>query len=388
MKILAICDNMANWMQTTQHELSVPERIARYVLFHEISRGGMGTVYLARTRTSRRGFRRVVALKRLHPERAIDERFRRMFLDEVRLISQLSHPNIGSALDFGEEDGTVFLTMPYIVGESLDRVMAALSRAPRELQGRIPALTARILIDVCEGLHAAHELRGPSGELLEVVHRDVTPRNVIVGYEGITRVIDFGVASALSKQDRTATGEFKGTPGYAAPEHVQGRPVDRRADIWSLGVLGWELSTGRRLFARKDVLQALDAVLHAPIQGPAEVNPTLPIGLDELIMCALNRDPARRFSSAREMGRELLLFLHECERPMGAAEVAECMELLFPGVHAAQRKLVEEVRARELPPSSRSKRQGREAARPAVWPLVTAAGAAAAVTYTLMRLFG
>jgi len=348
-------------MKTSFSALPAPERLGRYVLFHEIGRGGMGTVYLARTRSSVRGYRGLVALKRLHAHQAGDEPIRRMFLDEVRLTSQLSHPNTAPAVDFGEEGDTVWLTMPLVLGESLDRVIDALRNADPALRVRLAELTAHILVDACEGLHAAHELRDDEDRLLEVVHRDVTPRNVIVGYDGVTRVIDFGIASALHRLHRTGTGELKGTPAYAAPEHIQGLAVDRRADVWSLGVLGWELCTGRRLFAGSEPAQVLDRVLHAAIEGPRERDPNIPLGLDEALLKALNRDRERRYTTARDMGRELLLFLSEQQTSVGAADVADCMEALFPGEHAARRKLLGEVRTRELPKgesSSRSKKRG------------------------------
>lgn len=372
-------------MSSTFTPLATPERMSRYVLFHEVARGGMGTVYLARSR-SRGGYQRVVALKRLHTHLAGDDRFRRMFLDEVRLVMQLDHPNTGPALDFGEEGGTAWLTMPFVVGESLDHVMAALRRAGPELRACVPELTARILIDACEGLHAAHEMRDHDGKLLEVVHRDVTPRNVIVGYDGVTRVIDFGIASALDRLHQTATGELKGTAGYAAPEHVQGKPQDRRADVWSLGVLGWELCTGRRLFGGKEPLEVLERVLSAPIEGPHELDFSIPLGLDEILLKALNRAPQRRYATARDMARELGLFLSEHGKPCGAADVADWMEALFPGEHAARRRLLSEVRARELPskPTSRRKR----AAPASPWHLALAATLGAAATYVAMRLLG
>lgn len=360
-------------MKTSFSALPAPERLGRYVLFHEIGRGGMGTVYLARTRSSLRGYRRLVALKRLHGHLAGDEPLRQMFLDEVRLISQLSHPNTAPAVDFGEENDTVWLTMPLVLGESLDRVIAALHLAEPALRARLPELTAHILVEACEGLHAAHELRDDQELSLEVVHRDVTPRNVIVGYDGVTRVIDFGIASALHRLHRTSTGELKGTPAYAAPEHIQGLAVDRRADIWSLGVLGWEMCTGRRLFAGSEPAQVLDRVLHAAIEGPRESNANIPLGLDEALLKALNRNRERRYTTAREMGRELLLFMSEQQASVGAADVADCMEALFPGEHAARRNLVAEVRTRELPKSESSSRGKQRGLAPA-WQLLVAGG--------------
>lgn len=363
--------------------LDAPERLGRYVLFHEVARGGMGTVYLARSR-SRGGAPRIVALKRLHPDLAGDERFRRMFLDEVRIISRLNHPNTGSALDGGEELGLLWLTMPFVLGESLDRVIDALHAAEPTLRAQLPELTAQILRDACEGLHAAHELRGADDQLLEVVHRDVTPRNVIVGYDGVTRVIDFGIASALNRLHQTATGELKGTAGYAAPEHIQGKVVDRRADVWSLGVVGWELCLGHRLFGAKTPADILDQVLHAPIAGPSEASSSVPLGLDEVILKALNRDRNRRYETAREMGKDLSVFLSEHGKPIGAAQVAAAMEALFPGAHARKRKALEDVRARELPSrrSSRPKAKGQAA----WWKLVLAAAAGAGIALAILRL--
>ncbi len=316
----------------------------RYRLVHRLASGGMGTVYLARV-AGPGGFEKLVALKRIHPHMASDRRFMSMFLDEARIAARIQHPNVGSVIDFGEANGAYFLTMPFIFGESLNRVIGTAARL-REgpVWDLLPLVAARAIADACEGLHAAHELRDDTGCALEVVHRDVSPQNLMVGYDGVVRVLDFGVASARHRHYQTSTGEVKGKFAYLAPEQMDAMPVNRRADIWSLGVVLWEGITGRRLFARDTMAGTVRAVTSMPIPKLREIRPDAPEALQPIVDKALERDQEQRYSTAREMGKDLATFLARSERFVAAPDVAEWMSQLFPDGRQAKERLVEQTR--------------------------------------------
>lgn len=251
----------------------------------------MGTVHLALTEGPH-GFEKLVALKSIHPHLANDPRFVSMFLDEARIAARLSHPNACGVIDFGESDGTYYLTMPFLMGEALNVVQRALRKSEdAKVRADSPFVIARLLADACEGLHAAHELRDDRGTLLNVVHRDISPQNLFVGFEGTMTVLDFGVASARQRLHSTATGEVKGKFAYACPEQLESRELDRRADVWSLGVVLWEHVTLKKLFARRDVAATIKAVLTDPIPPLRELAPDASLGLEEIVARALARDP-------------------------------------------------------------------------------------------------
>ncbi|MEM6962397.1 MAG: serine/threonine-protein kinase, partial [Myxococcota bacterium] len=319
----------------------------RYRLHYELASGGMGTVYIATVDGSLPGYNRVVALKHVHGRLAALAPFRDMFLDEVRIASRLNHPNAVSIVDFGEVNQIPWYAMNLVLGERFsDAILTYHNKVRPDTKWNLAMFVAHCAIDACEGLHAAHELRDDSDQPMQVVHRDISPQNLLVGYDGRVRVVDFGVAKALDRLHRTATGEFKGRLAYAAPEQIEEGTVDRRADVWSMGVVLWEALTGRRLFRREKTSEMVERVLTGMIPGIRELDPELPPALDEVVAKALQRDPDRRYQNARQMGRELRLFLSETEHPFGVAEVAETMDGLFPGEHALKRQYLGQIRKR------------------------------------------
>jgi serine/threonine-protein kinase len=242
-------------------------------------------------------------VKRLHPQLAKDPEFVTMFLDEARLASKLRHPNIVPTLDFAIEDGELFLVMDYVHGESLAR----LTRLARERNEGVPLeIACSIVIAMLRGLHAAHEAE-EDGQPLDIVHRDVSPQNVLVGTDGITRVLDFGVAKAARRAQTTRTGEVKGKISYMAPEQLRSGAVDRRADIWPAGVMLWELIANERLFSADDEVAAMHAVLLNEIAAPSTRPGVDKVAvwdakvLDEIVLRALAREPQDRFPTARLM---------------------------------------------------------------------------------------
>jgi serine/threonine-protein kinase len=271
------------------------------MLYDAIATGGMASVHLGRM-MGQAGFARTVAIKRLHPHLARDPDFVTMFLDEARLAARVHHPNVVPTLDIVSADGELLLVMEYVRGESLSRLLAA-SRACGEAPN-LPAL-ASLVVGTLNGLDAAHEAKSESGEPLFIVHRDVSPQNVLVGADGVARLVDFGVAKAASRAHSTEDGKLKGKLSYMAPEQVRRAPVDRRADIYAVGVILWEALARRRLFTADDPAGILHAVLHAEIPSIASVVPSVPSRLADVVHNALARDPEDRFDTALEMAEAL-----------------------------------------------------------------------------------
>ncbi|MCU0673296.1 MAG: serine/threonine protein kinase [Myxococcota bacterium] len=325
--------------------LRTATRFGPYVLCYELASGGMGAVFLAKAEGPR-GFEKLVALKRIHPHLARDPRFATMFLDEARIAARIHHPNVCGVHEFGEVEGVYYLTMPYLVGEPLHRVLREAASTTPALRDERPWMISRLVVDACEGLHAAHELRDEAGQLLEVVHRDVSPQNLLVGYDGSARVLDFGVASARHRHYRTSTGEVKGKFAYLAPEQLEGKTADRRVDVWALGVVLWEGLAGRRLFARENMAASVRAVSQDPIP-PLSDFVDLPDEIQRVVDRALARDRDARYATAREMGRDLLHALAR-HRVVGPADVGEWLAMLFPNGRAAGERLVEESRVLSL----------------------------------------
>jgi serine/threonine-protein kinase len=276
-------------------------RGGRYETLREIASGGMATVHLGRI-LGVGGFERVVAIKVMHPHLATDPQFVGMFLDEARLAARLRHPNVVGTIDIHEDELGLFLVMDYIDGPSL----AALIRAARKRGSPIPlGAQLRIFLDALAGLHAAHELTDGQGELLNLVHRDVSPQNILVGSDGIARITDFGVARARSRITTTKGHEVKGKMSYLAPEQVLSEPVDRRADIYSAGVLLWGLLAGRRMI-RGDNDGAIVAQILAQKRPSARAeNPAVPPALDAICLAAIALDPAERPATASAFGEAI-----------------------------------------------------------------------------------
>ncbi len=256
------------------------ERLDRFELIAEIASGGMATVFLARL-SGVAGFQRLVAIKRLHPHLAHEPEFVEMFLDEARLAARIHHPNVVPIQEVGESDQGYYLVMDYVEGDTLARVLAKATKG----QTRVPyAVTIRILLDVLAGLHAAHQMKDDHGMPLEIVHRDVSPQNILVGVDGVSRVVDFGVARAASRLSTTRSGQLKGKLAYMAPEQARGGVIDRRADLFSCGIVLWEALATKRLFKGDGEAETLNRVLYEPILAPSSVRPDVPKPLEEVCM--------------------------------------------------------------------------------------------------------
>ncbi|NNE19488.1 MAG: protein kinase [Myxococcales bacterium] len=326
-----------------------PGRIGRYELRFELASGGMGSVYLARL-DGTAGFEKLVALKRIHPHLAKESGCIEMFLDEAKIASRITHPNVCSVFDFGQADGEYYIAMEYLVGEPLARLFTQVAKIPEQRRSPLlPLRMARIIADACEGLHAAHELKDANGDLLNVVHRDVSPRNLFITYDGAVQLVDFGVASARERLHKTSTGDVKGTIAYMAPEQLKAGRIDRRIDTWALGAALWEALAVKRLFKRDTTANTMFALLYEDIAPPSKFRPQVPKELDEIALKALARNPDERWQSAREMGQALRRFLSRHEGLVGPAELSQWMSELFPQGEARKNQLMELARMRHAP---------------------------------------
>ena len=309
--------------------VTLPHQLGRFTLCRELGAGGMATVYLGRM-TMAEGFDRLVALKTIHNHLARAQTFVDMFLDEARIASLISHPNVCSVYDFGSIGGTYFLALEYLIGEPLHELINRIAaKRGDDLMQALPYIAARILADACEGLHAAHETRGNDGKRLDIVHRDVSPQNLFVTYDGSVKVVDFGCAKAIARVTQTDTGVMKGKVSYAAPEQLRAGEVDARVDVWALGVCLWETLTLTDLFRRDNAIQSAMAVLDERIPRADEVAPSVPRQLADIAAKALERDPEQRYPSARALGRDLRAFIAAAGVSFESAELAEWMGYLF-----------------------------------------------------------
>ncbi len=273
------------------------ERFAKYLLVAEIAQGGMGEVFLA-VQQGLEGFTKIVVVKRVLRHLTTSSELTRMFVEEARLAARLDHPNIVKTYEFGEHEGQYYTVMEFLPGEDLGKVLHRF----RERTERMPLpLAVHITSQLCEGLHFAHELTDHAGRPLRLVHRDVNPANLIVTYTGEVKMIDFGVARVDTGRTKTAKGMLKGKVAYMSPEYIQARGFDRRADVFSAGIVLWEALTGRELFDRETMAATMYAVIDDPVPMPSRYRPDVPPALDAVVGRALSRDPADRFATADDM---------------------------------------------------------------------------------------
>jgi eukaryotic-like serine/threonine-protein kinase len=307
-----------------------PSSESRYVLGDQIASGGMASVHVA-LQLGAEGFHRVVALKRIHPHLAQQREFCEMFIDEARIAARINHPNVCRILDFGQGTDGYFLAMEYLAGEPMSKVIRAVAKRP-DLRSspRYPLLIARIFANLAEGLHAAHTLTTERGEHLQVVHRDVTPQNLFFLYDGTVRVTDFGIAVARQRVHQTQGNPLKGKLSYMAPEQLERRPLDRRADIWSLGVALWESLALERLFRGESEADTVMRVMGHEILPPSLKNPQVTPALDAVLERALTRDPDRRYQSARELARDLERCLGWSSDTVPTMDLSDWMRELNP----------------------------------------------------------
>jgi len=318
-----------------------PQRLGRYTVFAEIASGGMASVHLGRLLGSA-GFTRTVAIKRLHPHLARNPDFVAMFLDEARLVSRIRHPNVVHTLDVVSDEKELLIVMEYIQGETLARITRAASTQKMKLP---PTIASAILVGTLDGLHAAHEATSERGTALGIVHRDVSPQNIIVGRDGVARVLDFGVAKAAGRVHETKDGSVKGKFAYMAPEQLGRSEVDRRSDVFAASIVLWETLTGERLFDGDNLAEIVNAVVNRNVDAPSTRAPEIPADLDAVVLKGLERDPDRRYANAHDMA----VALEQVCRPASSREVGEWVEFFAGPTLRANSSLLERIESETSP---------------------------------------
>ena len=302
-------------------------KLDRYELLCPMAEGGMASVWIAR-QTGKHGFRRLVAVKTILPKYASEARFQRMFIDEARIASRIEHANVVQILDVGEQHNVTYLVMEYVDGDALSKLHRELERKDMRLP---PGVILRVLADVCGGLHAAHELRDDSGLLLGVVHRDVSPQNVMLTSAGVAKLIDFGIAKARDRlSGDTNADQLKGKVRYMAPEQALGRTMDRRADLWAVGALLYHLLCGRPPYEGENDMQTL--FLLSSGRPPSPLPPSVHPAIVGLVKRALAHAPDKRFATALELGQAIEAAMVEAGVATSTAAVAA-----FLAEHASER---------------------------------------------------
>ena len=319
---------------STERSSPVRETFGRYELLGLLGQGGMGHLYVAERRGIQ-GFSKTVALKRILPHLADSSQLREMFLTEARTAARLEHPNIVATYELGEVNGKYFISMEYLPGEDLAAVITRCQSAHR-----IPIeIAAAVAQQATQGLHYAHEARDAQGRPIGLVHRDVNPRNIFVTYHGVVKLLDFGVVRGPPSQ-KSVPGVFKGKHGYCAPEQLGGGRVDRRTDVFCLGIALWECLTGTRLFDASNEVAAIDAVRTRRVDPPSALRPEVPRALDEIVSRALHRDPAQRYQSAQDMSDDLDHFLLERDERPTSKIIGRWLESIFGAERAALKKAI------------------------------------------------
>jgi len=315
-------------------------RLGKYELIARIAAGGMAEVYLARLRGPM-NFQKAVVVKVIHPHLASQEEFLRMLLDEARLSALIKHPRVVDIYELGHEEGVYFIAMEFIAGQPLTAVMGA-GIAGHALD---PCSTARVIADAADGLHAAHELKGASGTTLGLVHRDVSPGNIMVLHDGGVKIVDFGIAKARGRLTISGVQQFKGKVGYVAPEQLSGGVVDRRTDVFGLGVVMWEALALQRLFRMEDEEECLRAILAGEPPTPSAIRPEVPVELSAICLKALAPFPDYRFQTAGEMRDAIESFLIRVGYFREAGAIRNYMEQMFGRQHESRQKTVRRLAA-------------------------------------------
>ena len=298
-----------------------------YEVVCKLARGGMAEIFLART-LGPEGFEKVVVLKKILPLHAEDPTFVRLFLDEAKLAATLDHPHIAQVYELGKLDGDYCFTMEFVHGQDVRTLLQRTSRTG----GQVPiAHAVHVARDVAAALHYAHERRQKGGELVGIVHRDVSPSNILISYEGIVKLVDFGVAKAATSSTRTRTGALKGKIAYMSPEQAAGAPIDRRSDIFSLGIVLWEMVATRRLFKAENDLATLQKIITSDPPPPSQLRAECPPELERIILRALARDLDARYQTAEELQLDLEALAREHKLDQSSVALRSSMQALFHG---------------------------------------------------------
>ncbi|MCB9556415.1 MAG: serine/threonine protein kinase [Deltaproteobacteria bacterium] len=317
-----------------------PIQFGKYVLLDRISVGGMAEVFLAKA-FGVRGFEKIVAIKRILPSMAADRDFIDMFIDEAKIAGQLSHTNVAQIYELGRIDKSHFIVMEYVWGKDALHIHNRF----RKLRRRMPLqMACYVAAQACEALDYAHSKRDQQGQPMGIIHRDISPQNILVSYDGEVKLIDFGIAKAVSRSSRTQAGVLKGKFGYMSPEQVRGLPLDCRSDLFAVGTVLYELCVGERLFVGESDFAVLEKVRNADVVRPSVKNPMLDEALESIIMKALSREPDDRYMTAGEMHEALNGYLMRGPESFSAPQLAQTLRDIFAVEYAAERERLDEFR--------------------------------------------
>ena len=357
--------------------MSYPIPFGKYLLLERVNVGGMAEVFKAKA-FGVEGFERILAIKRILPNMADDDEFINMFVDEARIAVQLSHANVVQIYELGKYENQYYIAMEYVAGKDLRSVLDHV-RAKKELLP-LPA-SAFIVSKICEGLDYAHRKADPTGRPLNVIHRDVSPQNILVSYEGAVKITDFGIAKAEDRASKTQAGVLKGKFGYMSPEQVRGLEIDHRSDIFAVGILMYEMITGKRLFLGESDFSTLEKVRNADVPSPSQVNPNVSPELERVMMKALAKERDERYQWASELHDDLQQFLIEENTIYNAKRCAALLQQEFKADIDAEMAKMEEFMKVQAPQNAEAL-AGAEEARAA--PFKTDPGAAASGEKTMI----
>ncbi|MBX3275901.1 MAG: serine/threonine protein kinase [Sandaracinaceae bacterium] len=314
---------------------------SRFLLLDRLAVGGMAEVYRAKS-LGVHGFEKIIAIKRILPTLAEDDEFVQMFVEEAKIAGRLRHANVTRIFELGKIDGTHFIAMEYVFGKDLLQIRKRLEEQGRRMPA---AMAAWIVASVLAGLDYAHRQRGADGQPLGIIHRDISPQNVLLSYDGQVKLCDFGIAKAASRATQTVAGVVKGKLGYMSPEQITGRPMDHRSDVFAASTVLWELLTGERLFGKGSDYEILERVRNAVAEPPSTRNPEVSAALDMVVMRGLAREADDRWDTAGDMHEALMGFVVTQRPPFSTARLAEWMNTEYAGVIEAERAHLERLGA-------------------------------------------
>ncbi|MBW2264483.1 MAG: serine/threonine protein kinase, partial [Deltaproteobacteria bacterium] len=329
-------------------------QFGKYLLLDRIAVGGMAEVHRAKS-FGVEGFEKILAIKKILPHVAEDIEFVEMFINEAKIASQLTHSNITQIFDLGKIDGNLFIAMEYVWGKDLLQLINYFRRRRESMPG---PMAVYIATRVCEGIDYAYHKRGAHGKPLKIIHRDVSPQNILISYDGEVKIIDFGIAKATLHHSETQAGLLKGKFSYMSPEQVQGFPIDHRSDIFAIGTCLFEMLTSQSLFRGENDFITLERVRKAEVPNPTDINPKIPKSLEKIVMKALALEPKDRWQRAADFQDALQRFLITSPPIYTAKRLADWVKLTFAGDIDADKgrmeeysKLGPEVLRRSIPPS-------------------------------------
>jgi eukaryotic-like serine/threonine-protein kinase len=299
-----------------------PTIFGKYLLLERLNVGGMAEVFTAKA-FGVEGFERILAIKKILPTMAEDEEFITMFIDEARISVQLNHANVVHIHELGKHEDAYFIAMEYVPGKDLRAIQ---DRFRRRKEIMPTAMAVYICSKMCEGLDYAHRKKDARGQELHIIHRDVSPQNILVSYEGEVKIIDFGIAKAANRSQKTQAGILKGKFGYMSPEQVRGLPIDRRSDVFAVGVILYEMLTGEKLFVGESDFSTLEKVRNADVPALRQFNPNVPSGLEKVVMKSLAREQEDRYQWASDLQEDLMRFLLAGDAIYSAKHLAQFMK--------------------------------------------------------------